>query len=110
MSGEPRKAEVHREQADGLPRSEPVDDPVRSAFLGTAGVSNRWVARRAGGSPGSRLAVGHANAPEAAARLLAELQALLPGLEQAFLTEIGTALGAHGGPGTLVVAIERGHA
>lgn len=70
----------------------------------------RWVARRAGGSPGSRLAVGHANAPEAAARLLAELQALLPGLEQAFLTEIGTALGAHGGPGTLVVAIERGHA
>jgi uncharacterized protein len=65
----------------------------------------RWVARRAGPVAGLRLAVGHANAPEAAAQLLAELQAQLPGIETAFVTEIGTALGVHGGPGTLVVSL-----
>jgi uncharacterized protein len=70
----------------------------------------RWVARRAGPGGGWRLAVGHANAPEAATQLLAELQAQLPDLEHAFLTEIGTALGVHGGPGTLVVALQGGHA
>ena len=68
----------------------------------------RWVARRAGAGADLRLAVGHANAPEAGQQLLAELQALLPGLEHAFLTEIGTALGVHGGPGTLVVALQTG--
>jgi len=66
----------------------------------------RWLARRVGNAPGTRLAVGHANAPEAAAALLAALQAGLPGIEHAFVTEIGTALGVHGGPGTLVVAVQ----
>jgi len=66
----------------------------------------RWVARRAGEGARWRLAVGHADAPEAAARLLAELQARIPGLEHAFLTEIGTALGVHGGPGTLIVSLQ----
>ena len=103
-----------------LLRLEPILATFPDGRLGVGGVLlgrhdkirrfARWVARRAGGAPGWRLAVGHANAPAAAARLLAELQALLPGLEQAFLTEIGTALGAHGGPGTLVVALDRGHA
>jgi uncharacterized protein len=65
-----------------------------------------WVTRRAGAGPGWRLAVGHANAPEAAAELLAELQKRLPGLERAFVTEIGTALGVHGGLGTLAVALQ----
>ncbi|MFU8821277.1 MAG: DegV family protein [Gammaproteobacteria bacterium] len=101
-----------------LLRLEPILATFPDGRLGVGGVLlgrhdkirrfARWVARRAGGGPGWRLAVGHANAPEAAARLLAELQALLPGLEQAFLTEIGTALGAHGGPGTLVVALQPG--
>ena len=66
----------------------------------------RWVARRAGDAAPVRLAVGHANAPEAAAELLAELQAQIPGLQPAFVTEIGTALGVHGGPGTLVVSLQ----
>jgi uncharacterized protein len=66
----------------------------------------RWIARRTGDSGGWRLAVGHANAPDDAAALLAALQARMPGLEQAFITEIGTALGVHGGPGTLVVSLQ----
>lgn len=67
----------------------------------------RWVARRSGDVRGWRLAVGHANAPDQAAALLAALQARMPGVEQAFVTEIGTALGVHGGPGTLVVSLQQ---
>jgi uncharacterized protein len=67
----------------------------------------RWLARRAGGVEGSRLAVAHANAPEDAALLLAELRARMPGLENVLVTEVGTALGVHGGPGTLVVALQK---
>lgn len=67
----------------------------------------RWIARRAGPARGQRLAVGHADAPAAAGELLAALEERMPGLEQAFVTEIGTALGVHGGPGTLVVALQR---
>lgn len=67
----------------------------------------RWVARRSGDVRGWRLAVGHANAPDQAAALLAALQARMPGVEQAFVTEIGTALGVHGGPGTLVVSLQK---
>jgi uncharacterized protein len=67
----------------------------------------RWIARRTGDEDGWRLAVGHANAPDEAAALLAALQARMPGLERAFVTEIGTALGVHGGPGTLVVSLQK---
>jgi uncharacterized protein len=67
----------------------------------------RWIARRAGAAAGLRLAVAHANAPEDAARLLAELQAQMPGLGNVLVTEVGTALGVHGGAGTLVVAAQR---
>jgi uncharacterized protein len=67
----------------------------------------RWLARRAGGVAGLRLAVAHANAPEDAAQLLAELQARMPGLGNVLVTEVGTALGVHGGPGTLVVALQK---
>jgi hypothetical protein len=39
--------------------------------------------------------------------LLAELRAQLPGLANVLVTEVGTALGVHGGPGTLVVALQQ---
>jgi uncharacterized protein len=99
-----------------LLRLEPVLATFPDGRIGSAGALlgrrdrvrrfARWVARRAGAGPGWRLAVGHANAPEAAAALLAELQDRMPGLERAFITEIGTALGVHGGPGTLAVALQ----
>jgi uncharacterized protein len=66
----------------------------------------RWVARRAGVGFRGRLAVAHANAPAESEALLAALKARLPGIQQAFVTELGTALGVHGGPGTLVVALQ----
>lgn len=101
-----------------LLRLEPILATFPDGRLGVGGVLvghhdkvrrfARWVARRAASAPGRRLAVGHANAPEDAALLLAELQARIPDLEQAFVTEIGTALGVHGGSGTLVVALGPG--
>lgn len=67
----------------------------------------RWIARRTDASCDWRYAVGHADAPDAAAALVEELRAVLPAMEQAFVTEVGTALGVHGGPGTLVVSVQR---
>lgn len=100
-----------------LLRLEPILATFPDGRIGTAGALlghrnriqrfARWVAKHAGPPAGQRLAVGHADAPQAAAELLAALQARMPGLEQAFVTEIGTALGVHGGPGTLVVALQR---
>ncbi|MEJ2513706.1 MAG: DegV family protein [Gammaproteobacteria bacterium] len=66
----------------------------------------RFVARRAPSDVPLRIAVGHANAPAAAAELLAALEQRLTNITQSFVTEIGTALGVHGGPGTLVVAMQ----
>lgn len=100
-----------------LLRLEPILATYPDGRIGTAGALfghrdriarfARWIARRAGPPQGQRLAVGHADAPAAAAELLAALARRMPGLEQAFVTEIGTALGVHGGPGTLVVALQR---
>ncbi len=66
----------------------------------------RFVRRRM--PPGKRwhLAVGHANAPAEAARLQAALMAGRDDIESCFVVPIGSALGAHGGPGCLVVSIQ----
>lgn len=98
-----------------LLRLEPILGTFPDGRIATAGMLagqrdrvprfGRWVARRIGKAEGLRLAVGHAGVPEAAATLAAALRAQIPGLEPAFITEIGTALGVHGGPGTLVVAV-----
>ncbi len=53
-----------------------------------------------------RLGVGHARNPQAAERLLSMLLEALPSVHSHYVTEVGTALGAHGGPGTLVVALQ----
>ena len=53
-----------------------------------------------------RLAVGHAQSEARARKLLELITARIPRLESSFVTEIGTALGTHGGPGTLVVAVQ----
>jgi uncharacterized protein len=101
-----------------LLRLEPILATFPDGSLGLGGVLlgrrhrvrrfARWVARRVPGPSGWRLAVGHANDPQAAARLVDALRAVLPGLEPPLVTEIGTALGVHGGPGTLVVALQPG--
>jgi DegV family protein with EDD domain len=53
-----------------------------------------------------RLGVGHARNHEQARHLLAKLLEGMPSVHSHFVTEVGTALGAHGGPGTLVVGLQ----
>lgn len=66
----------------------------------------RYVARRAGPAPaGWRVVVGHADAPTDGERLLAALRARLP-VAEAHLVEVGPVVGAHAGPGTLVVGVQ----
>jgi DegV family protein with EDD domain len=64
-----------------------------------------FVARRLETGKRYRLAVGHACNPDEAERLLGLLLER-PGIESHYLTEVGPALGAHGGPGMLVVGLQ----
>ncbi len=66
----------------------------------------RYVARRAGAAPaGWRLVVGHADAARDGERLMAALRGRLHVVD-AHLVEVGPAVGAHAGPGTLVVGLQ----
>jgi hypothetical protein len=53
-----------------------------------------------------KLAVGHANSPDEAERLRGMLTAGLDNVDEGYIIPIGTALGAHGGPGCLVVSLQ----
>ncbi len=66
----------------------------------------RFIIERSDPSACYRLGVGHARNPEQAERLLAMLLEGLPEVHSHFVTEVGTALGAHGGPGMLVVGLQ----
>lgn len=65
----------------------------------------RYIARRSPRVAGWRLIVGHSDAPADGERLLAALRARLP-IAEAHLVEVGPAVGAHAGPGTLVVGLQ----
>jgi DegV family protein with EDD domain len=65
----------------------------------------RHVARRCDSHQPYRIAVGHGNDPEQAQQLLKLLLARIPHVGQHYITEIGAALGVHGGPGMLVAAV-----
>jgi DegV family protein with EDD domain len=66
----------------------------------------RFIRERIEPSVTYRLGVGHARNPERAQRVLDRLLEEIPSVHSHFITEVGTALGAHGGPGTLVVALQ----
>jgi hypothetical protein len=66
----------------------------------------RFILDRTDRSREYRLGVGHARNPQAAEKLLCLLLDGLPSVHSHYITEVGTALGAHGGPGTLVVALQ----
>jgi fatty acid-binding protein DegV len=53
-----------------------------------------------------RLAIGHAARPDEAKKLEALLRDGLPGIKRLTVTELGSGLGAHTGPGALVVALQ----
>lgn len=66
----------------------------------------RYVARHCNRDAELNLAVGHAVCEEDAVELRKLLLDLLPRVRSSPLTGIGAALGAHGGPGSLVVAVQ----
>lgn len=64
----------------------------------------RYIAKRIDADRPMTLAVGHANCEPDAIELRERLLAALPGVEESYVTEVGTAFGVHGGPGLIVVA------
>lgn len=81
---------------------------VRSALLGQRRVAERFarhVARHVPGGQRWRLMVGHCDAADDATVLLDALRRRLP-IERDWLVETGPAIGAHAGPGTLVVGLQ----
>ncbi len=66
----------------------------------------RLVARRTGHHPAVHVAIAHALCAEDAAELERLLRDLLPKVERVSVTQLGAALGVHGGPGTLIVAVQ----
>jgi DegV family protein with EDD domain len=66
-----------------------------------------WRGGAGGNAPRYRVLVGHGNVPEAGRALEQLLRAALPpgSIESSHLTDMGPALGVHGGPGTLIIAI-----
>jgi DegV family protein with EDD domain len=79
------------------------------ALLGRSRLPARfaaWVARRIDGELPCRLLVGHGGDPDAGAALRAALVQRVPLIERADLVATGSAVGAHAGPGALVVAVQ----
>jgi DegV family protein with EDD domain len=66
----------------------------------------KHVARKARGSGPKRVSIGHAGAPEKAARLASLLRGRLGEVESVSVVQVGATLGSHGGIGTLVVAVQ----
>jgi DegV family protein with EDD domain len=66
----------------------------------------RYVARLTPAAESLDVAIGHALCPEDAAELERELRRRLGTIHRTTITDIGAALGVHGGPGTLIVATQ----
>lgn len=66
----------------------------------------RFVLRRMDRDRRYRLGVGHANALEEGQRLLEHIRNEHRNIESTFLTQVGSTLSVHGGPGTLIVGTQ----
>ncbi len=66
----------------------------------------RFVVRRLDPTRRWRLIVGHCNAPDDGAALLEALRREVANIDGSWLVEVGPALGAHAGPGALVVGAQ----
>jgi uncharacterized protein len=81
---------------------------MAGAFLGTRNIPERfarYVCQQIDKNQRWRLIVGHCDAPDDGALLLAELRQHLQ-LSESWLAETGSAVGAHAGPGALVVSVQ----
>jgi len=65
----------------------------------------RFVAKRAPQDQPVDIGIGHAVCEEDAERLEQEIRTRLPAVRKMTSTAIGTALGVHGGPGTLIISM-----
>ena len=66
----------------------------------------RYVARQTPAADSLDVAIGHAVCPDDAAELERELRRRFENIHRTTITDIGAALGVHGGPGTLIVATQ----
>jgi len=66
----------------------------------------RFVRKRIAPDRRWHLAVGHANAAQEAGRLRTLIRQGLDNVDEGYIIPIGTALGVHGGPGSLVVSLQ----
>ena len=64
----------------------------------------RYVAKRAPGGP-IEIGIGHASCEEDALQLEQHLRRLVPDIEKLVVNGLGPAIGVHGGPGTLLIAV-----
>ena len=66
----------------------------------------KYISRRLDPSKTYRIAVGHADCADLAEQLRDALVINVGSLDATYLTELGSVLGAHGGPGTLIAAFQ----
>jgi len=66
----------------------------------------RYIARKSDTDSSLIVAIGHAVCLDDAVELARLLRKEIPNIERLITTELGTALGVHGGPGTLMVATQ----
>jgi DegV family protein with EDD domain len=65
----------------------------------------RFVAAQSNHGEKVEIGIGHAICPTTADSLVAELRRLIPEIDKLKICSLGTGLGVHGGPGTLIVSI-----
>ena len=66
----------------------------------------RFLVRRMAKTTRLRIGIGHALCEEDAIQLEQRLKDSLPNIVSSFVTSLGAGIGAHGGPGTLAVAVQ----
>jgi len=67
----------------------------------------RFIAKRLDRKANWRVAIGHAMCPQEAEELEQFVREQLPEVSRSCITDLGSALGAHGGPGAIVIAVQR---
>lgn len=66
----------------------------------------RYVARHAGQNGPKRLSIAHAVCKDDALALQSMLEEVFPEIERCHVTAMGSAIGAHGGPGSLILSVQ----
>ncbi len=65
-----------------------------------------WLARRCRGESRWRINIGHCDNPMGAEALAGELRRRLPAVDACWIGDAGTGIGAHAGPGALIVGVQ----